>query len=555
MAQAQKITNPRGSVEPWSDNAPSPRLILTFPQGLNETVTPRPGECTEGYNFDLQAFRSSLNSRAPFDLMGTAPNAGAITSFLQLVKRDNTETTLVVAGSTAYQWDGSSSFTSRKTGLTVDALLRGSYWSLGDYLVITDLNLGNVVSTWDGTSWATMAHTGIVGNLFAKYAIVWLSRVWLFNITVGTTAFPHMMLACKFEDPTNWDSSTRGGPTTVGGGSFSTGLEAFFLLMPDLKPINGVCLFQNQIVISTEKGRMWSLTGTSASDFQVVDFKDTDPATGTDCVVSMGNDIVYPRQGQAIQLLYATLNYGNVLGAGLAHWIPNTLSNVTEFNKIVYDLTNQRVLFFVNGKVLVLYKDILAQDRGAILDGPSPWSAYVTQDSASFNTSDAAYMLRPGSSVYSVFFGDDSGRVFDLYGLNIDGDANSSSTPVPLYRKSRHIGVEVLNPWPYIEENITGHVRYRRIAQTSLTISLDWDDEYNTTQNILTLKGPPANDPAPYFGGEFYFGGSSFFNQGFSATRRMASMNLDPAGKGPGFFISVSANCGPPIQVDQIELD
>lgn len=555
MAQPQKLTNPRRGVEPWSDNAPSPRLILTFPHGLNETVTPRPGECIEGYNFDLLAFRNSLNPRMPFDLKGTAPNAGKITSFLQLVKRDNTETTLVVAGTTAYQWDGSSTFTAKTTGLTTDALLRGAYWSLGDYLVISDLNLSNVLATWDGSSWATMTHTGIAGNLFAKFAIVHLDRVWLFNIKVGAQSFPDMVLACAFEDPTNWDSSTRGGPSTIGGGAFVTGLEAFYLKMPDLKPINGVCLFQSQIVISTDKGRMWTLSGTSSKDFSIVDFKDTDPAIGTDTVVAIGNDIVYPRQGAAIQLLYATLNFGNVLGAGLAHWIPFSLTNVSVFNKIVYDATNQRALFFVNGKVLVLYKDILAQDRGALLDGPSPWGAYVTQDSASFNTSDAAYMLRPGSSVYSVFFGDSNGRIFDLYGTNSSGDAGSANSAVKLYRKSRHIGVEVLNPWPYIEENITGHVRYRRLAQTALTISLDWDDEYSTTQNVLTLKGPPANDPAPYFGGSFYFGGTSYFNQGFSAAARMASMNINPGGKGPGFFVSVTANCGTPIQVDQIEFD
>ena len=92
-------------------------------------------------------------------------------------------------------------------------------------------------------------------HLFAKFAIVHLDRVWLFNIKIGSTLFPDMILACKFEDPTNWDSSTRGGPTTVGGGSFSTGLEAFFLKVPDLKPINGVTIFQNTIVFSTTNGR------------------------------------------------------------------------------------------------------------------------------------------------------------------------------------------------------------------------------------------------------------------------------------------------------------
>src|SRR5690349_25166606 len=104
MAQVQKRTNLKNGVEPWSDNAPSPLLILTFPYGLNENITVQPGECSAGYNFDLSAFRTSLVPRLPFDLMGTATNAAKITGLLQLVKRDNTETTLVAAGSTVYQW-------------------------------------------------------------------------------------------------------------------------------------------------------------------------------------------------------------------------------------------------------------------------------------------------------------------------------------------------------------------------------------------------------------------------------------------------------------------
>lgn len=556
MADLQKsfARPPRKGAEPWADNAPSPRFILQFPYGLNENVTPQLGECIEGANYDLQAFRTSLNPRAPFDLKGTAPNAGKLTGLLQLIKRDNTETTLTVNGTNVYKWDGASSFTNEGS-VTADALLRGEYWSLGEYLVITDLNLNNVVMTWDGTTLANMTHTGIAGTLYAKYAIAHLNRIWLFNIKINSTSFPHMILACKFEDPTNWDNSTRGGATTVGGGSFSTGLEAFYLLVPDLKPINGVSLFQNQLVISTDKGRMWNLSGTSAKDFQFVDFQDTAPAIGTNAVISMGNDIVYPRQGNAIVLLYATLNYGNVLQAGIGHWLPTTLANVTTYNDIVYDVTNQRVLFFVNGKILVLYKEILAQDRGALKDGPSPWGVYATLDASSFNTLAAKYMLRPGTSTYSVFFGDDTGRIFDLYGTNTSGDGGSANSTVTCSRRSRHIGVEVLDPWPYIDENITGHVRYRRLVAAIATVSFDWDDEYSTTSNVVSLKGPAANDPSPYFGGNFYYNDGVYYNAGFSANRRVSSMNLNPAGKGPGFFLTVSAASATPWQIDQIELD
>jgi hypothetical protein len=451
MAQTQRITNYKRGVEPWSDNAPSPRLILTFPYGLNENVTVQAGECTYGFNFDLSAFRTSMRPRYPFDLKGTATNAGAISGLLQLVTRANVETTLVVAGDTVYQWDGSSTFTSKATGLTAPALLRDAYWALGDYLVITDLNLNNVVKTWDGTTFSAMTHTGVVGNLYAKFAIVHLDRVWLFNIKVDGTAYPHMVLVCKFDDPTNWDTSTRGGPTTVGGGAFATGLEAFYLLVPDLKPINGVTLFQNNVVFSTEAGRVWQISGTSAKDFQVTDFFDTAPAIGTNTLQSIGNDILFPRQGNSLTLLYATQAYGNALQANIGHWIPDTLSAVSQFNEIVYDVTNQRALLFVNGKVLVLYKDILAQDRGALQAGPSPWSEYTTLDSKSFNTTAARYMRRPGTTTYSVFFGDDSGRVLDLYGTNTSGDAGSSVEPgagYPALAPHRRRGAEPLAVHP-----------------------------------------------------------------------------------------------------------
>ena len=545
----------RAGVQPWSDDAPSPRLVLDFKHGLNENISPRITECVEGYNFDLEAFRSDFIPRLPIDLKGTATNGSKITGLLQLVTRAGVETTLAVAGTVAYLWDGGSTFTSKKTGLTADALLRSSFWALGDYIVITDVNLNNVVATWDGTTYGTLTHTGIAGNLFAKFGIVHLNRLWLFNIIANGTTLPHVILASKFQDPTTFDSATQGGPTSVGGGAFSTGLEAFFLPIPDLKAINGVCLFANQLIISTDKGRLWNLSGTSSADFQVVDFQDTAPAIGVDTVVSMGNDICYPRQGNEIVSLYNTQAFGNVLQATLGHWLTTTLPNVSVFNQIVYDVTNQRILFFVNGKILVLYKDIMVQNRGAAEDAPSPWGVYTTQDISSFNTSVAMYMLRPGTQTYSVYFGDSTGRILDLYGTNTSGDAGNSNNQVVCYRKSRHIGIEVINPWPYVEENITGHVRYTRNAPVTLTVTFDWDDEYNSTYNVLQLKGPPANDPAPYYSGAFYYNKTSYYNQGFSAARRRSSMNIDPAGKSPGFYVSLSANSATPFQVNQLELD
>lgn len=535
--------------EAWADNAPAPRLSLIFPYGLNENVNPQPGECSAGTNFFLNANSDSFIPRAPFDLKGTAPNNGASTGFLQLIKRDNTETTLVTCGSTVYQWDGGSTFTS-KGSVTAPAQLRGAYWSLGEYLVISDVTLNNTVKTWDGTTFTN--GTGL-GTISAKYAVVHLNRVWLFNIKSGSSLFPHMILACKFEDPTTWDTSTRGGPSSLGGGSFSTGLEAFFLLVPDLKPINGVTLFQNQLIISTDKGRIWNLTGSSSKDFAFTDFLDTSPAIGTEAIAAIGNDVLFVRQGGAIALLSSTQAYGNVFTTDLSRWLPTTTNNLTTINAIVYDVNMQNVYVFIPNKVLVLFKDFISQDKIAVSNGASPWSVYTTNDSSGFNTQHAIYMWRPGTQNYSVFFGDSVGRIFDLNGVGSSGDAGVQ--PVPASRTSRHIGTEVLNPWPWTQENITGHIRYRRNTAVSATVSIAWDDEYNTSSQTVALKGPSASDNAAYFSGSFYYSGSFFYNAGLSFANRISSINLDPGGKGPGFYLTVGVNPSAPFEITSIELD
>src|SRR5688572_11889845 len=88
-------------------------MRIFFAGGLNEQQTPNILECGEGYNFELGLRQSKLVRRAPFDLKGTATNAAAVNGFLQLVKRDNSETTLVQAGDEVYLWDGAASFTSK----------------------------------------------------------------------------------------------------------------------------------------------------------------------------------------------------------------------------------------------------------------------------------------------------------------------------------------------------------------------------------------------------------------------------------------------------------
>lgn len=537
---------------PWAKYSSTPRLFVTFGRGLNENTTPDLEECGSGYNFDLALSQTSFVPRHAYDLAGTAPSVSGVTGntctgLMQLVKRDSTQTTLSTHGKTVFLWDGASTFTSKGT-VTAPALLRDTYWSLGEYLVITDINLNNVVKTWDGTTFGNLT-TGLAQALMAKYAIVHLNRVWLFNITYNGVNYPHMILASVFENPQSYDTSTRGGTTTIGGGTFATGLEAFYLLVPDMKPINGVTAFQNTLIISTLEGRMWQLQGSSSLDFNFVDFFDMEPSVGKECLANVGNDAVFVGRGGEINSLVSTQAYGNVKPYSLSKWIPTSSKNIVPTN-IVYDVLNQKIIFFIADKVLVLFKDLILAPGAE--SQKSPWSVYTTEAGFKFNTSTAKYMYIPGSTNYSVFFGDASGNLYNLNGTGLlDGGVNN----ITAYRRTRHIGTEVLANWPWVDENITGKLRYRRLTPVEATVTLEWDSEYNNGQTTVNLKGPKASDTAPYWGDAIYWGDTIYWNDGFNFAGNTGEINLNPGGKGPGFYMGVSVTTNSTFEILACEWD
>lgn len=519
-------------------------MKIVFGGGLNEQQQPSIHEAALGsYNFDLSKDSNKLIPRAPFDLKGTSTNAGDIRGFLQLVKRDNTETTLVQSGNTVYLWDGSSTFTS-KGSCNANSQLRDCYWSLNDYLVITDLQKLTTVQKWDGTTLSTIT-TGLASDLYAKYAIVHNGRVWLFNVTTSTDT-PHLMVASGYENPTSYSTSLRGGPTTDGGGSFSTGLEAFYMLSPDLRPINGVAkTIAGDLIISTEGGGLFKLSGTSAATYKWSDFYPQSNAIGDESLTSMGNDLVYMRKGGNIDALRSTDTYGDMSADDLSRWIPTTVKNLTD-SITIYDQTNQKVLFFVDGKVLVLFKDILY--AGAPVDNGreklSPWSVYKTLYTSNYGTSAAKYMKQPGTQDYSVFFGDSSGHIFDFNGTGSSGDAGSAS--IQTVRKTRLVDSNI--------RHVTrGSVEYRRLNEVPFNITVDWADEYNESTASMTLKGPPAGSAVVVFGGTVYFGGSYYFSQGFEFAEKVSHMMFSNVGRGPAAFITFSSETTKNFQVDSVD--
>lgn len=522
-------------------------MKIFFGAGLNENQYPNVSEAGLGsYNFDLQKDSSYLFPRKPFDLLATATNGADIRGFLQLVKRNDTETTLVQAGNTVYKWDGGTTFSSVATLTTATSQLRDVYWSLGDYIICTDLQKEQVVSTWNGTTFAALT-TGLGTNLYAKYGIVHQGRVWLFNVRTNTDT-PHLMVASAFEDPTSYNTTNRASTTT-----FVTGSEAFYMLTPDLRPINGVALtLSGDLVVSTERGRMFKLSGTGPSTYKWDDFYSQSGAIGNESIVSAGNDIFYMRQGAAIESLQATQNYGDVAADDVSRWIPTTVRNLTG-GISVYDQQNQKVLWFITGKVLALYKDIYY--GGAVVDEQgqkaklSPWSVYTTSHGSNFTTSAAKYMRLPGTTNFSVLFGDSSGRIYDLNG---SGSGDAGSTDISLNRTTRFLGSE--SGVDYTRRIPKARIRYERTKQATVSLSLAWGDEYNTSTASVTLDGPLTSDTAAYFGGAVYFGGTIYFNAGTGVAGVKSHINTSMVGRGSVVTMTASSTNRVRYHIDHIEL-
>lgn len=503
---------------------------LSFGGGLNEqdVTFVKPTECIEGYNFELKLGDTHMRPRKPFDLIGTDPSAGQINGFIQLIKQDGTETTLIQAGVRLLEWDGASSFTSRAT-VNAASRLRGLTWTLGDYSVITDITKNEVIKKWDGTSITTLA-SGLTDDLYAKYSIVYLNRVWLFNVKAGTDT-PHLLVASAFEDPTSYDIANRN--KTSG---FSTGEEAFFMTTPDLKPINGVAVYANTLIVSTENGALWKITGSDSQDFAWTAFYPGSAAVGNETMLNIGNDVAYMKRDGIIESLLSTNKFGDVETDDLSRWILDTTSGLTDC-KTVYDQTNQKVYFFAgSNKLLVLFKNLIGTDQ-------SPWSVYKTNHMSSFITEDAIYMRTPGGSTLSnwfVYFGDSTGNIYRLEGT---GTGDNGDTDIDTFRKSILIEKlededgNILDPE---KDTIDGRVHYRRLSDASLLMDFEWADDYSISRCTVPLSGPGTSDSGGYFGGSTYFGGNFYFNEGFQLSQRVSTKGFSPVGKGPGVYMSLT---------------
>ncbi len=476
---------------------------LRFFGGINERddFNVSSQEAVAGYNFQLDSYRGTLKPRLPQQLVTTVPNASEITGIMEMIKRDDSQTILIAAGTDVYLWTGA--LHQDVGNITADGRLRASYWSLDDILVITDLQKNNVVKKWDGSTFGNLTHgIGGVTDLYAKYSLVHKGRVWLANITTDSTELPHMLLASEFEDAESYDSTTRAEDSGF------TGNEAFYLLSPDLKPINGIHVFYDTIIGSTEDGKLFRLTGSDSTDYQFVEFYAGSAAHGEEAMVNIGNDLLYFRQGHVIESFKSTDRFGDVSTDDISWWIANTLQGTCNV-RAIYDRENQKVLFFCDslGQVYVLDKQSWLAPRIGEHGLPlSPWTFYITNMSNNFVTKAVASVRVPFTTTdkRTIWWGDEDGQIFNFNGDGTPFAGDADTTNVDVYRRTKY--VEEGQDLNLRSELFIGGVKYRRQAGVDLNLTGDWSEEYNRETVTVPLKSPAVLSEGGFWGGESYWG-------------------------------------------------
>lgn len=509
-------------------------MKLTFGGGINEIndIAISKEEAIEGQNFELGLGNTKFRPRAPFDLLDTTPNAGLIHGIHQLLKRDDTKTTLVASGAIMYSWTGS--VFNNEGAIDADSEFFHIHWKLDQTILIVDRIKENAVLEWDGTTLSNLTH-GIVGvtNLYAKYGVVANGRMMLANITTDGTENPHMLLVSAFEDRELYDTTKRSGD-----GTFTTGNEAFYILTPDFRAINGLIFFKRSVIISTENGQLFELVGDDSTNYRWERFYSGSAAVGNNSFVNAGNDVYYIRQGGAIESLRSTATYGDVGTDDISLQVRDTMKNNLGAN-IVYDQTNRKIFFFLGGSVIVLFKDLIGTRI-------SPFSIYKTTHGSGYPLlSGAAYMELPASTAKTVMFGDGTGNIYDMNGVNLEGDGGTHA--IVTTRKMPLLDFDYSSV-------LSGRVFYRKIKQVDLNITFEWGDEASSTAVIIPLKAREGTSVVNYFSDSKYFNNTEYFNE-FDADGIPASQGFSAIGKGSTVFITMSVTSDNMFEVDFINAD
>lgn len=519
---------------------PEVPIVLTFGGGLNarQRVSDiQIDECVSpSVNFDLDSQQRALNRRNPFDLIATAPNGGAINGLAQLVDCDCNVDTIIQAGGTIYAWNGDQTFT--EVGqVSAGAKLRGpreQNFTLDNYVIVTDLAGAETVKRWDGTTFTDLNHD-LGGDLFAKYCRVYNERAWLGNIKTSVSPgsavvnTPHIILASERGNGEVYSTGERP--------SSAIGLDsAFFLPTPDLRAVNGLEAAFGEFLISSLRGRLYHLTGSSAFDYEIIEFHVGSAVSGDEAIKNVGNDVVMGLPGR-IESLSGTINFGDVESDDLSRWIKPLVSKVTEWT-IEYDRRLQKVFCFPEGvsAVYVFYKGLADQEL-------SPWSKWTTTHPMSFNPTAVMQMVDPITLEDRVFFGDSSGQIFRMDG---SGDSDGGTNDITITRRSKLFDLPRGDTHTF-----KGWVNYRKLFDTIVTIRILGGGTAVYEQTITRVL--PENTDIGVYNGPHYYGDKKT-TYGFELSGRINTQEWEAAGQSSNFQVEVEVTGSSDFNVEEVGL-
>jgi hypothetical protein len=508
---------------------------LRFGGGMNtrassDEIDPR--ECADGQNFDLDLGNTQFRPRKPFDLVGTAPNAGRINGFAQLIKTDGTISTLIQAAGNVYKVTPDWATWTLVGTVSTSARIRGPkthIWNLDDVVLISDIAGVEPVMQWDGTTLADVYHM-LGGDFIAKYIHIENERAFFANVTSNGVATPHVVVASARSDYETLSTGTR--PSSSIGAA-----DAWFLPMPDLKPINGLAGAYGLLVFSTLRGQMHKLTGTTVSDFEIESLFFGSYADGIESMVVSSNDIIYGRPGR-IESLIGTDQFGDVETNDLTIKISNEVASFEGW-RMMYSGRHQRVYCQPEDEaVLWVYHLPLAET------GLSPWMQWTSSHALGFNPTTMWTMLDVEDGLEYPFMGDASGKVYRLEG---SGTTDGGTANIKAHRTSK------LESGPGHAQiyDVQGAVKYRPVIgeESTLIIQFFWQGaSVFDTEIQVTLESAAAN---AVFGGQFYFGDSDVvFGSHFEG--RLARERFVVPGQGNEFQVYTEIDGDAAFQINEI---
>lgn len=524
-------------------------IRLRFGGGIHTRASENeinPREAADGQNLLLDLANLNYRNRPPFDLVGTAPNAEEIRGFITYKNSSNAVKFLVQAGDTVYDWDGSTNFTF-VASVNGNAKLRGRKehnWLLDDKVLVTDMNLQQPVMEYDGTTLVNVSFTGVSGSFLARYCFVAAERAWFAHVNSNGVLTSHLVVGSERGDFTTLSTANR--PS-----SSLNAQDPFFLLTPDLRPINGMVQAwtsteggagQNQrVVLSSQDGVLSKIIGTGADNFEISEFYSESGANGAESMRFIGNDIAYGRQGR-IESVAATERFGDVSTVDLSKEIQEELSGLEDWTTI-YNSRLQRVYFFSadRGVVYVLFKELIGSEV-------SPWARWATQHPLSFQPSAVLNMFDPLDGLEYTFMGDASGNIYRLEGSGASGDGGSANI------QTEFLSAYFDAPKQTQIYGVQGYIQYRAGQANTVRLRFEYAGESVFNEEVpVNLPAVDAQSGSEFWGGNAFWGGDFYWNVAFSG--RLTRKKFAPPGQANALQLRVIVEGTNDIEINEIGLN